>query len=205
METDFTALASRVAARTEMLGCLILSRDGLLLGSFPPGGEHDVTPAWLKFSGLGQPERGFVTFEGELWAYVSHGDFAAFAVAAASARAGIVLDVLEQVLMEINEAHADRRAIRAPETVPPRPQEVPRDHEDRTGEDRTSSAGTPSPPPPPAPGIPQRRDGGPRGPDEEGHPEPPVSPDDIDRVALAREFAQLLQENPRAVEEDPEA
>ena len=221
METDFTALASRVAARTEMLGCLILSRDGLLLGSFPPGGEHDVTPAWLKFSGLGQPERGFVTFEGELWAYVSHGDFAAFAVAAASARAGIVLDVLEQVLMEIHEAHSERRAIRAPDTVnltypgpresagppprPPRPQEVPRDHEDRTGEDRTSSAGTPSPPPPPAPGIPQRRDGGPRGPDEEGHPEPPVSPDDIDRVALAREFAQLLQENPRAVEEDPEA
>src|SRR5262249_58445873 len=30
MDPDFTALASRVAARAEVLGCLILSRDGLV-------------------------------------------------------------------------------------------------------------------------------------------------------------------------------
>src|SRR5438552_7524871 len=113
MDIDFTALASRVAARAEVHGCLILSRDGLVLGSFPPGGERDVTPAWLRFSGLGEPERGFVTFPGELWAYTVYGDFAAFAVALASARAGIVLDVLEQALMEVQEAHTTRRAVRA--------------------------------------------------------------------------------------------
>src|SRR5919198_4987499 len=117
METDFTALASRVAARAEMLGCLILSRDGLVLGAFPPRGERDVTQSWLTFSALGQPMRGFLTFRDELWAYTTHGDFGAFAVAAPTARAGIVIDVLEQALMEVQEAHATRSAVRAAETV----------------------------------------------------------------------------------------
>src|SRR5438128_772369 len=117
METDFTALASRVAARVEMLGCLILSRDGFVLGAFPPGGERDITPAWLRFSGLGQPERGFLTFENELWAYATFGSFAAFAVAVPTARAGIVLAVLEKALMEGEEAPSSRRAVRAAETV----------------------------------------------------------------------------------------
>src|SRR5919198_3179038 len=117
METDFTALASRVAARAEMLGCHILSRDGLVLGAFPPRGERDVTQSWLTFSALGQPIRGFLTFRDELWAYTTHGDFGAFAVAAPTARAGIVIDVLEQALMEVQEAHATRSAVRAAETV----------------------------------------------------------------------------------------
>src|SRR5438034_375030 len=37
MDIDFTALASRVAARAEVLGCVILSKDGLVMGAFPPG------------------------------------------------------------------------------------------------------------------------------------------------------------------------
>jgi hypothetical protein len=194
METDFTALASRVAARAEMLGCLILSRDGLVLGAFPPGGERDVTQSWLKFCALGQPLRGFLAFRDELWAYTSHGDFGAFAVAAPTARAGIVIDVLEQALMEVQDAHSTRTAVRAAETVNltyPEPRETmgPRDQ-----------ASPPSaPPPPPAAGAesPPRADTEEPARDAQSTP----SSEDIDRVALAREFARLLQENPPGTEE----
>jgi hypothetical protein len=222
METDFTALASRVAARAEMLGCLILSRDGLVLGSFPPGGERDVTPAWLRFSALGQPERGFLTFPNELWAYTTHGDFAAFAVAAPTARAGIVIDVLDQALMEVQEAHFTRTAVRAAETVnltypgpretmgpsppPSRTEQGPLPDEGmRSAADAAPHSPAPVAPMPPAPGLPPSpsRPGG--GDMEEPAPQPESMPssEDIDRVALAREFAQLLQENPQGTEEGP--
>ena len=73
MDLDFTALASRVAARAEILGCVILSRDGLVLGAFPPNGEQDITPGLMRFAALGEPERGFVQFSDELWAYLRQG------------------------------------------------------------------------------------------------------------------------------------
>jgi hypothetical protein len=210
METEFTALASRVAARAEMLGCLILSRDGLVLGSFPPGGERDVNQAWLKFSALGHPARGFLTFRDELWAYATHGEFGAFAIADPQARAGIVLDVLEQALMEVYEAHATRTAVRAAETVnltypgpretmaPPPPQTVGDGGPDPDGDGDSHTAA--APPAPDASTSPHRPPGGTPSeapPDDQPGP----SSEDIDRVALAREFAQLLQENPPGAEE----
>src|SRR5207302_4081060 len=91
MDLDFTALASRVAARAEVLGCVILSRDGLVLGSFPPNGEQDITPGLLRFTGLGEPRRGFVEFVEEMWAYVRHGTYAVFAVAEPGTRPGVLL------------------------------------------------------------------------------------------------------------------
>ena len=62
MDTDYSALASRVAAFSDVLGCIILSSDGLVLGSFPPAdGDGDgIKAAWLRFAGIGNPERGFV-------------------------------------------------------------------------------------------------------------------------------------------------
>src|SRR5438093_6132705 len=117
MDIDFTALASRVAARAEVLGCVILSRDGLVLGAFPPGGERDVTPAWLRFASVGDPERGFVEFPGELWAYVRRGAYAGFAVGEAGTRAGILLDYLEQALLAAEDSRDQRAAVRTPETV----------------------------------------------------------------------------------------
>ena len=182
MEIDFTALASRVAARAEVLGCLILSQDGLVLGSFPPNGERDVSPAWVRFSGMGEPERGFITFAEETWAYVAHGGYAAFAVAVRGARPGILLDLLEQVLMEVGESRDRRDAIRQPETV-----NLP----------STPPVERPAPPPAPVP-VPAEPQA--RGESEEAAPTPPPK-EDIDRVALAREFAHLLQENPPDVED----
>src|SRR5436190_22203823 len=117
MDIDFTALASRVAARAEVLGCVILSRDGLVLGAFPPGGERDVTPAWLRFSSVGEPDRGFVEFPDELWAYVRLGPYAAFAVGTPRTRAGILLDYLEQALLVAEDSRELRAAVRPPLTV----------------------------------------------------------------------------------------
>jgi len=104
MDPDFTALASRVAARAEVLGCVILSRDGLVLGAFPPHGEQDITPGLLRFASLGDPDRGFAQFSDELWAYVREGSYAAFAVAEKGTRPGILLDYLEQALLVAEEA-----------------------------------------------------------------------------------------------------
>jgi hypothetical protein len=114
MDPDFTALASRVAARAEVLGCVILSRDGLVLGSFPPNGEGDITPGLLRFAQLGDPERGFVQFPDEVWAYVTHGSYAAFAVAGAGTRPGILIDYLEQALEVAGEARVSRAAVSEP-------------------------------------------------------------------------------------------
>jgi hypothetical protein len=267
MDIDFSALASRVAARAEVLGCVILSRDGLVLGAFPPGGERDVTPAWLRFASVGDPERGFVEFSDELFAYVRRGPYAAFAVGVAGTRAGILLDYLEQALLAAEDSRDLRAAVRAPETVdlnrehfgsirpaerpvqpvapqPAQPVEAPLLAAPPTSE---------TPPQAPAPvferlpaAVPEampvtahaesewavpnellgRADPAPQEPEVglETPPETPppfpfafaveaapeeesdsseqaANPEDIDRVALAREFAQLLQDGPFGVEE----
>jgi hypothetical protein len=195
MESDYTALASRVAARAEVLGCLILSRDGLVLGAFPPHGEGDITPAWLRFSGVGEPQRGFITFRDELWAYAAHGDYAAFAVALSTARAGIILDLLEQALMEADQARGRHDAVRPPETV-----------------NLTAPPEQPAPPPSAVPSYQGVSEAAPEaaavpagvGASQEGAESASSrgqNPEDVDRVALAREFAQLLQENPFGAEE----
>jgi hypothetical protein len=199
MDVDYTALASRVATRADVLGCLILSRDGLVLGSFPPHGERDVTPAWLAFSRIGDPQRGFIAFAEEIWAYAAHEGYAAFAVAVPSARPGIVIDMLEQVLMEVGDSRERRDAVRPPETVNLPPAAPVETHPGTV-------------PPPPAP-QPQRAPAAPVPVEAESRPETepedaeePVPsgthhPEDVDRVALAREFADLLQENPIGAEE----
>ncbi|HEX9375076.1 MAG TPA: hypothetical protein VGB19_02385 [Actinomycetota bacterium] len=263
MDLDFTALASRVAARAEVLGCVLLSRDGLVLGSFPPNGERDITPGLLRFAALGEPERGFVQFSDELWAYVRQDSYAAFAVAEAGTRPGVLLDYLEQALQVAEEARYDRTAAREPVHVDlnrkgirpgrilramqsgaedefrsvvtsqpaPEPAGPPAaDQGDAAVEmavaEAVAQAGEPQPapafeaseprqaPPSTAPGfsgaagggwgdapaaeVPQRAPyGDPEPPTAEAHPRT----DEIDRVALAREFASLLQEGPGGVEE----
>lgn len=117
MDPDFTALASRVAARAEVLGCVILSRDGLVLGSFPPHGEQDITPGLLRFASLGDPDRGFAQFADEVWAYVRERNYAAFAVADKGTRPGILLDYLEQALLVAEEARMTGEAMSEPSHV----------------------------------------------------------------------------------------
>jgi hypothetical protein len=127
---DFTALAAALAASVgDVRGCLILSRDGLVLGAHPDMGEDLVKPAWLRFAALGEPERGFVQFGTELWCYVRRGAYAAFALAGTTVRPGLVIDQMEQVLVcremrssaRVSTAEPSAPRPAKPRTPPPEP------------------------------------------------------------------------------------
>jgi hypothetical protein len=123
---EFSALAARVAASVvELRGCLILSRDGLVLGAFPEGQDGLVKPAWLRFAVVGEPEKGFVEFGDEIWTYVRRGPYAAFAVSEIGVRPGLLIDQLDQMLHSAEEIRARREALRVPE-VPAAPSGKPR-------------------------------------------------------------------------------
>ena len=116
---DYSGLAARAAAGVDGLrGCLILSRDGLVLGAHPDDDEAIAKPGWLRFATLGDPERSFVEFGDQVWAYVRRGPYAAFAVADAGVRPGLVIDQLEQALLTAEESRTRREGLRAPEGAP---------------------------------------------------------------------------------------
>jgi hypothetical protein len=154
---EFSALAARVAASVgDLRGCLILSRDGLVLGAFPEGEEAQVKPAWLRFATLGEPDKGFVEFGDEVWGYVRRGPYAAFAVTGAGARPGLLIDQLEQMLLAAEEVRARREALKIPD-APTAPSSKPRTslHPEvkpdlRPPAPATAPASTPAPAPAPA-------------------------------------------------------
>ncbi len=116
---EFSALAARVAASVvELRGCLILSRDGLVLGAFPAGEEGLVKSAWLRFAVVGEPEKGFIEFGDEIWTYVRRGQYAAFAVSGLGVRPGLLIDQMDQMLYTAEEVRARREALRIPEASP---------------------------------------------------------------------------------------
>jgi hypothetical protein len=113
---DYSGLAARVAAGVGGLrGCLILSRDGLVLGAYPSDDDSVAKPSWLRFAMLGEPERSFVEFGDQVWVYVHRGPYAAFAIADAGVRPGLVMDELEQALMAAEQSRMKREGMRAPE------------------------------------------------------------------------------------------
>jgi hypothetical protein len=104
---DFDALASSLAAGLgDVRGCLVLSRDGMILGSNTAEAQARLTPAWVRFAALGDTERGFAQFGAESWCYVRRGPYAAFAIAGPGARPGLVLDQMDQVLLAAEEGRA---------------------------------------------------------------------------------------------------
>jgi hypothetical protein len=122
---DYSGLAARVAAGVGGLrGCLILSRDGLVLGAYPSDDDSVAKPSWLRFAMLGEPERSFVEFGDQVWVYVHRGPYAAFAIADAGVRPGLVMDELEQALMTAEQARTKREGMRAPEAVTATPTPV---------------------------------------------------------------------------------
>ncbi len=115
---DYSGLAARAAAGVGGLrGCLILSRDGLVLGAHPDDDEGLAKPSWLRFATLGEPERSFVEFPDQVWVYVHRGPYAAFAVADAGVRPGLVIDQLEQALLTAEESRTRRDGLRAPDAA----------------------------------------------------------------------------------------
>jgi hypothetical protein len=203
MEIDFSALASRVAAFSDVLGCIIVSGDGLVLGAFPPGDADGdrIKAAWLRFAAVGQPERGFLRIDGQVWAYVTRGSYAGFAVAEGATRPGVLLDHLEQNLAVAEEARMQRSVARPPDRV-----ELLAGTRPKALADEPSSNGShPKATPATEVTAPLERVAGPvEAPHPpvaapEGEPAPPEDTE-IDRVVLAREFAGLLQEENRDVE-----
>jgi hypothetical protein len=202
---EFSALAARVAASVvELRGCLILSRDGLVLGAFPAGEEGPVKTAWLRFAVVGEPEKGFVEFGDEIWTYVRRGPYAAFAVSGLGVRPGLLIDQLEQMLYTAEEVRARREALRLPE-VTPAPSGKPRTslHPEARPAERSPESSPVAPPSAPPEPAPSRTAANEPPPPTTGSP-PPERPStgpgkkeedpDVDRVALAQELSKLLQE-----------
>jgi hypothetical protein len=215
--SDYASLAQRVAAGVAGIrGCILLSRDGMVLGAHPEGElESQVKAAWLRFAALGDPERSYLEFPDQTWAFVRRGAYAAFVVADAGVRPGLLVDLLDQVLMagEVERIH-ERDAMRIPEApvapsgkprtvlhrverpATPEPQHVAVPAEDVTvvEADPDPAADAGPPPEPDEPGAseaPPEED--PRSADE---PAPRPEPEDgleVDRILLAKEFAGLLQ------------
>jgi hypothetical protein len=206
--SDYAALAQRVAAGLSGIrGCLLLSRDGMVLGAHPEGTvEGHLKTAWLRFAAIGEPDRSSIEFPDQTWAYVRRGGYAAFVVADVGVRPGVLVDLLDQVLMagEVERVH-DREAMRLPE-APAAPSGKP-----RTSLHRTDSVLTPPPQPVVArelwipetttaetssePAV--RTDPGtaqdPLSPEDERAPTEPDEDAEVDRILLAKEFAGLLQ------------
>jgi hypothetical protein len=116
--SDYAALALRVSASMPGIrGCLLLSRDGMLLGAHPEGdAESYAKSAWIRFAALGDAERSYVEFPDQTWAFVRRGGYGAFAIADAGVRPGVLVDLLEQALLagEVERVH-DRETMRLPE------------------------------------------------------------------------------------------
>ncbi len=113
---DYSALAQRISVSVrEVRGCLLLSRDGMILGAYPEEDEGLAKGAWLRFCALGEPDKSFVEFADQVWAYVKRGAYASFAVAEAGVRPGILLDQLDQALMTADEGRVRRDTLRVPD------------------------------------------------------------------------------------------
>lgn len=113
---DFNVLAISLGqGMADVRGCLVLSRDGLVLGAHPAESERATTRAWIRFATIGDPERGFVQFGTETWCYVRRAPYAGFAVAGPEERAGLVIDHMEQVLEAAEERRSRQEGLRETE------------------------------------------------------------------------------------------
>src|SRR3954452_20189229 len=109
---EFAALAQRVVlTMDDVRGCLVLSRDGLVLGALPEEQEAELKPAWLRFVHVGEARKEFVEFSDQLWAFVHRGPYAAFVVTGTSVRPGVMLDQLEQAVIAAEEARAKQKEV----------------------------------------------------------------------------------------------
>lgn len=114
MSVDFAALVHAVVAGVaDVRACLIVSRDGLALGAFPAEEEEKALAAWSQIAGLGETDRGFVGFRDEMWVFCRRGPYAALARASSSARPGLILDRLEEMLLVAEEARMKKEAFRS--------------------------------------------------------------------------------------------
>lgn len=214
--SDYSALAQRVSLSIAGIrGCLMLSRDGLILGAHPEGEpEADLRAAWVRFAGVGDPERSYVEFPDQIWAFVRRGAYAAFAVAEVGVRPGVLVDTLEQALLSAEQERVvDREAMRLPEapsapsgkprTSLHRPDRQPTPEQDPAAvraeaDDDVAEAETPpvdevASAPPSEAADPPAAEPDPEADDVPEAQEGKEEESEVDRILLAKEFAGLLQ------------
>jgi hypothetical protein len=195
--------------------CLVLSADGLTLGSYPADGEALGREVWDRFEQVAAPQRGFLDLGEEVWVIARRGPYTAVLVSAVALRPGLLLDRVEALLRAAEETRMPD-----PQPGPPSPPEMrrPRPHRERQSspEEPSRKAGggengqveAPKYSPPEAlrsaagkvvdvasleeGELPADADTDMDGADEQL---PAVDPNDIDRVALAREFGRLIAES----------
>jgi hypothetical protein len=113
MSVDFAALAQAVlGGLAEVRVCLIVSRDGLVLGAQPPNKESRALDIWGRMTGLGDVERGFAVVGDELWSFCRRGPYSALAIADPTARPGVILDRLERTLVIAEDDRVRSDALR---------------------------------------------------------------------------------------------
>ena len=208
--SDYSSLAQRVSLSAPgVRGCLLLSRDGLVLGAHPEGdGEAHVKEAWVRFAAVGEPERSYLEYPDQVWAFVRRGGYAAFAVAEVGVRPGVLVDLLDQALMAgEQERSRERETLRLPE-APQAPSGKPRTNLHKTER-------PPEPEPVAVPAEPVEQEAASEDPAAHAEPDDAQRADDrhrdgkrdgkkrgradrndeteVDRILLAKEFAGLLQ------------
>jgi hypothetical protein len=214
---DYSALALRVSMSiTGVRGCLMLSRDGMVLGAHPEGeAETHLRSSWMRFAAVGDPERSYVEYPDQVWAFVRRGGYSAFAVADAGVRPGVLVDLLDQALMVGEQDRArDRETMRLPEapaapsgkprismhkqerpaTPTPAPSEVTSQAAEATVSDDATAAAPPSPEAEPAPADPGEEPGNDPSDREEEHPdrsEPPDGREGPDRPEKKEEESEV--------------
>ncbi len=204
MSVDFAALAQRVVASApDVRTCLVMSRDGLPLGSHPAAEEERTRTVWTRLASLGEVERGFAVFRDEIWVFSRRGPYAAVATAGPTARPGLILEGLDEMLLAAVEARARRSSAVRPEPERDRDRDRERELETPRGP-RTPLHRDPKPTAPP-PAQPARTGQGPSRPAPVSEPPPATphtSPDEagsddvwVDHVALAREFRGLFDQS----------
>jgi hypothetical protein len=222
---DLSALAARLAAGVgDVRGCLIVSRDGLVMGAYPEDGEAQLKPAWLRFAAVGEPDRSFVQFGDEIWCYVRRGAYAAFVVTGVAVRPGLVIDQIEQALLIAEEARSRPETLKVPEAsvAPPIKPRTPLPVEPARIEDPVlisaetaavwaAGASEPAPDESPAPEesevavaieTPTPRDPSRGSVWAQRSDDDPEDDNDaeVNRALLAREFSELLQEDERGAD-----
>jgi hypothetical protein len=125
---DYSLLAQRVSmSLTGVRGCLMLSRDGMVLGAYPEGdAESQIRSSWVRFAAVGDAERSYVEFPDRMWAFVRRGGYSAFAVADPGVRPGVLVDLLEQALMAGEQDRASDREHLRLRDMPSAPSGKPR-------------------------------------------------------------------------------
>ena len=114
MSQEFGALAAMMAKTVDGLQACFLTRDGLIVDSFPARPQENARKAWVRLASLGDFEKGFLEFENEMWVYLQRGAHAVFAVATLEAQPGRLMDVVDELLGAMEEAREQEKLVLGP-------------------------------------------------------------------------------------------